>query len=443
MNKVVITGLGVVSPIGCDIDSFWNACIDLKTNVQKIPKQWKNYSDFRSGIWTPLPNIDFKSHGFSRIEIMQRDPVSLITLMATGQALSQAGIELTPVNEKNRQFYLDGVKSDNAGIFIGTGVGGAKTFLDNHSYQMLKTTAMKLNEENIAPSLIDRLLFPFNINPFVVSMLIPNAISASVGIKYSLHGTNRTISQACSSGTTAIGYAYQAIKSGQIDFAICGGAEYLYDEYGGICQGFDIARTLTTAANDIDKSNRPFDRDRSGFLYSQGGAGILILESEERAKKRDANILAQISGFAETFDAYSMMSINPNGKQIKRMIHKVVNDAELQLTDIDYINTHGTGTKLNDEIESKVIEELFGKKPILNSSKSLLGHGIGASGATEAIVSTLSILNQTTHRCNNLNNPIRDLNFVMKKEKYNIRHALSESFAFGGHNSALVISKYP
>jgi len=334
------------------------------------------------------------------------------------------------------------VSSDKAGIFIGTGVGGAKTFLDNHSYQMLKTTATKLKDENIPPRLVDRLLFPPKINPFVVSMLIPNAISAAVGIKYSLHGTNRTISQACSSGTTAIGYAYQAIKSGQVDFAICGGSEYLYDEYGGICQGFDIARTLTTPADDIDKSNRPFDKDRNGFLYSQGGSGILILESEERAKKRDANILAQISGFAETFDAYSMMSINPDGKQIKRMVQQVVSDANLQLSDIDYINTHGTGTKVNDEIESKVIEELFGKKPIINSSKSLLGHGIGASGATEAIISTLSLLNQTTHRCNNLENPIRDLNFVMKKEKHNISHVLSESFAFGGHNSALVISNY-
>lgn len=438
-NNVVVTGMGVVSPIGSDVDSFWNACLNTESNIQEIPKQWNKYSDFRSGIWSPLPEIDFKSHGFSRIEIMQRDPVSLIALMATNQALAQAGIGLTPVNEKNRQFYLDGIKSEKAGVFIGTGIGGVKTFLENNACNMLKRSTSALIEQDISPELLESYQFPQRFNPFVVSMLIPNTVSASIGIKYSLNGPNRAISQACSSGTSAIGSAYQAIKTGQVDFAICGGSEYLYDAYGSIYRGFDAARTLVNPGDDPDKANRPFDKDRSGFLYSQGGAGILILESESSAKKRGAKILAKIGGFAETFDAYSMMSLEPSGKNIKRMIRLAIDEANIQLSDVDYINTHGTSTTVNDEVESMVIDELFGQKPLINSSKSIIGHTIGASGAFECIVGVLSLVNQKTHPCKNLENPIRDLNYVMEDKASEINNVLSESFAFGGHNSALIL----
>lgn len=439
MNKVVVTGLGVVSPIGCDVDSFWEACLNNESNVQPIPEHWNNYSDFRSGIWSPLPEIDFKAQGFSRIDIMQRDPVSLLAIMAAHEALQQAGIVTEYTDEKKRQYKLQDIDSNRAGVFIGTGIGGAKTLLENNACHMLKRIKKSLTEENANPDLLKKLIHPPKVNPFVVSMLMQNAVSATVGIQYSLHGTNRTISQACSSGTSAIGYAYQAIKSGQIDLAICGGSEYLYDDYGSLIMGFDVARTLADSGGDPEKANRPFDKDRSGFLISQGGSGILVLESESHAKKRNATILAEISGFAETFDAYSMMSINSDGIQIKRMINEAISDAQLQLSDIDYINAHGTSTAINDAVESKVIDELFGQKPLINSSKSLMGHGLGASGALEAIISILSLQNQTTHQCKNLENPVRDLNFVTSQKEHDIRHALSESFAFGGHNSALVL----
>lgn len=442
MNKVVITGMGVVSPIACDVESFWTACLNNQSNVQFIPDQWKKYSKYKSNIWSPLPEIDFISQGFNRVEIMQRDPISLLAIMAANEALQQSGIDCTPFNGNNLQCKLQGIDPDKSGVFIGTGTGGANTLHNHIAHQILDQTTKLLAESDVEPTLINRFLFPRKFNPFCVSMFMQNSVSASIGLKYSLHGMNRTISQACSSGTTAIGAGYQAIKSGQMDFAICGGAEYLYDEYGAIFKGFDTARTLAISLDDIELANRPFDRDRSGFLLSQGGAGILILEQESTAIKRGANILAYVSGFSETFDAHSMMNINSDGIQIKRMIHQTLNDAQLQLADIDYINTHGTGTKLNDEVESKMIDELFTNKPIINSSKSLLGHSIGACGAFEAIISTMSLKHQTTHQCKNLQNPIRDLNFVTKVQKQNIRHVLSESFAFGGHNSALIFSKY-
>jgi 3-oxoacyl-[acyl-carrier-protein] synthase II len=442
MNKVVVTGLGAVSPIGCDVESFWSACLNNESNVQPIPEHWYDYSDFRSGIWSPLPEIDFVSQGFSRIEVMQRDPVSLLAMMATKEALKHAGIVASSTDERKKQYELKGVDSNRTGIFIGTGIGGAKTFLKNNACHMLKRINKTLTEENANPDLLNKFIHPSKVNPFVVSMLMQNAVSASVGIKYSVHGANRTISQACSSGTSAIGYAFEAIQAGQIDLAICGGAENLYDDYGSLYMGFDVARTLASPGDDLEKANRPFDKDRSGFLISQGGSGILILESESHAKKRGTNILAEVAGFAETFDAHSMMSINSDGTQIKRMINEAVSSAQLQLSDIDYINAHGTSTTINDEVESKIISELFGTKPLINSSKSILGHSIGASGGFEAIISTLSLQNQTAHVCKNLENPIRDLNFVTTQKEHEIRHVLSESFAFGGHNSALVLSAY-
>lgn len=442
MGKVVITGLGVVSPIGCDIDTFWSACLSNQSNVQAIPEAWNNYGEYKSGIWSPLPKIDFRSHGFSRLDLMQKDPVSLLALMATNQAILNSGIESCALNGKNRQFELKGVDSDKAGVFIGTAAGGVTTFLENNTCHMLDKVKKDLLEQKVDSTLVDHLVSPSKINPFVVSMLMANAVSASIGVKYSLHGMNRSVVQACSSSTSAIGYAYQAIKSGQIDFAICGGAEYLYDDYGGIYKGYDIARVLADPGDDIEKANRPFDKDRSGFLYSQGGSGILILETESRAKKRNAKILAQVSSFAETFDAYSMMSIDPAATKIKHMIYQLLKEADLNFSDIDYINAHGTGTKLNDDVESKVIDELFSNRPLVNSSKSLLGHGLGVSGSLEAIISTLSLQHQTTHRCKNLENPVRELNFVTEVKERDIRHVISESFAFGGHNSSLIISDF-
>lgn len=442
MNKVVVTGLGVISPIACNIDAFWKACLNHQSRVETIPKRWNDYSEYRSGIWSPLPDIDFKPYNISRLETMQRDPVSLLAISATHQALKHAGFEISEADQKKNQYKLEELKSHKTGVFIGTGIGGANSFLENHAFHMLDRPKKELAKQDVSSRLINKFQHPKRVNPFVVSMLMPNSVSSSVGIKYSLHGINQTVCQACSSGTSAIGHAYQAIQSGEIDFAICGGAEYLYDDYGGIYRGFDIARTLAIPDGNLEHANRPFDRDRSGFLFSQGGAGMLILEKESLAKQRKANILAEISGFAETFDAHSMMSLDPSGNEIKRMLHLALADANLQASDIDYINTHGTGTRSNDEVESMVIEALFGQKPIINATKSLLGHSIGAAGAIEALVSILSLRDQTTHGCKNMQHPVRDLNFITEVKNQPIEHALSESFAFGGHNSGLVISAY-
>lgn len=279
-------------------------------------------------------------------------------------------------------------------------------------------------------------------NPFVVSMLMPNAPSAALGIKFSLTGPNATYCVACASGTVAVGHGYRAVRNGYVDIAMAGGSEYLYDEHGHIFRGFDIAGTLVRDCADPEFANRPFDKERSGFLFSQGGAAVLVLEDLEHALGRDAPIMAEIIGFAETFDGYSMMSLAPGGEQIERMLRAVLADSNLEPTDVDYVNAHGTGTRNNDETEAMVIDRVFGKAVPVNSTKSLLGHTIGASGAFEALVTALTLRDGKTHVNNNLAMPSYDLNFVRCVENFDPDIGISQSFAFGGHNAALVLRRY-
>jgi 3-oxoacyl-[acyl-carrier-protein] synthase II len=203
-----------------------------------------------------------------------------------------------------------------------------------------------------------------------------------------------------------------------------------------------VSGTLVRDYASPDTANRPFDENRSGFLFSQGGAAALILEELEHAQRRGATIMAELIGFAETFDANSMMSLAPGGKQIERMVRAALDDANLSPDDVDYLNAHGTGTKNNDQTEAEVIQRVFGKSIRVNSTKSLLGHTIGASGAFEALVAALTLRDGKTHISRNLENPVLDLNFVHSVEPFEPRVALSQSFAFGGHNAAIVLRKH-
>jgi 3-oxoacyl-[acyl-carrier-protein] synthase II len=286
-----------------------------------------------------------------------------------------------------------------------------------------------------------KMLCPRRSNPFGVAMTMPNACSGNLGIKFKLLGSNNTFCAACASGTVAIGYAFKAVRSGELDLALAGGVEYLYDDYGATFSGFDTVRALAGNNEDPEKANRPFDKDRSGFLFSEGGGAVLVIEELEHARRRGARIYAEILGYAETCDGYNIMMMESSGYNIARMITQALADAGVSEKEVDYINSHGTGTVLNDETETRVIETVFGKKVLINSTKSLIGHTLGASGAIEAVVTTLSIYHKTTHPCRNLDNPMRDLNFVTKVASYPIRRAISQSFGFGGHNAVLVLGE--
>jgi 3-oxoacyl-[acyl-carrier-protein] synthase II len=441
---VVITGIGIISPIGIGVDEFWNHCLQGKTNVQPIPEHWFQYNSFNSlKVWSPLPDIDFSDYDLGRIEKMQLDKSQILALEAANLSLKDAKYNYACKDERKNTFFIEGENPEKWGVYVGNAVSGLISVLTNFTSVLINSKNPTLSNElsNIA-SQVDISKKP---NTFYAAMSMPNACSARIGIKYSIAGPNNTFCAACASGTVAIGKAFKAIQSGEVDCAITGGVEHLGDPFGFQFRSFDILKALVSDCKDPQTANRPFDKERSGFLFSEGGAAIIILEELEHALKKprnDSQIYAEIISFAETFDAFNIVMPEPNGFAVKRMINNALRDSDLKAEDIDYINTHGTSTEANDEMEAQVIEEVFGKKPLINSTKSLIGHTVGASGAIEAAVSALSLRDNTTHVCKNLENPIADLNFVKKVAPYEIKHALTHSFAFGGHNAGLILKKY-
>jgi 3-oxoacyl-[acyl-carrier-protein] synthase II len=454
-RRVVVTGMGIMCSMGTNIDEFWENCLRGISKVDSIPDHWHDYQSFNSSVWSALPHIDFGNHGISTIETLRFDVTTQLAIAASSMALINAEIEIEVANIKNNTFYLKGIEPTRAGVILGTGMGGVNSLLNAHSHQVLFRNKKNLNDiidnnhhqlqESVRGELSDihrRFQVPRRYNPFVVSMGMPNASSNNISIKYGITGRSNTVCSACASGTVAIGHAFRAIKEGIIDFAVAGGVEYLYDDYGTVFRGFDIIGTLTRNSEKKNMGSRPFDKNRDGFLFSEGAGATLIIEELNHAKKRGAPIIGEIISYSESSDANNIMILERDGVQIKRMLSSALDEAGLTPMDIDYINAHGTGTVVNDEIEARVIRDVFGKSPLINSTKSLMGHSIGASGAIEAIVCLLSIANNETHICKNLVEPVQDLNFVTEVKKIEINTAISQSFAFGGLNSALVISGY-
>ncbi len=452
-RRVAVTGIGVATSLGLSTPEFWSGCLEGRTAVATIPENWRAFADYHSTLWSPLPPLDADSLGASRVELGQNDFVSLMAAHAAREAFSESGLCLEEKNKRARTSFVIGVDPARAGVFMGTGVGGATTFLQNHSYQALARQKQRLVEIRDSldgdsraqeiDEILEKLVIGPRFNPFAVSMLMPNAVSSLLGLKFTFTGPNMTYAIACASGTVAIGNAFQAIRSGGIDVALAGGSEFFDDHYGSIFLGFDIAGALVRKFDDPDRANRPFDEHRSGFLFSQGGAAVLLLEEWDRAIGRGATVLAEIAGYGESFDAHSIMQIDPDAVEIERMIGLALEDAGVRPGDIQYVNAHGTGTQANDPTEAAVIERVFGPGVLVNSTKSLIGHTIGASGAIEAAVTVLSLKDQTTHSCRNLENPISDLNFVRTVEPRDISAAFTQSFAFGGHNAGLVLKRAP
>lgn len=449
-RRVVITGIGVVSPIGVGTSSFWEAALRGDVAVAPIPAHWNAYFTPTSKIWAPLPPIDFEDYAISRVERMQLDKAEMIALACTAQALKDAGYSTLLHDAKKNTFRVDHIAPERWGVVVGTGIGGVSSLVSSQAFHTGERIAGLLDSLRAvggtagAPAVIDELQrglrVPVRFNPMTVAMTMPNGCSAVVGIKYGLTGPNMTCAGACAAGTIAIGTGFKAIAAGEYDAAVVGGVEYLGDDFGGCFRGFDAARTLVQKADAA--ANRPFDRDRSGFLFAEGGGAALVIEERGQALARGARIIAEIIGFGQSFDAYSMMAVEPSGQSAERMIMEALSMAHISPSAVDYINAHGTGTVLNDEAESSLIERMFGRKPLVNSTKSLIGHTIGASGAIEAAVTALTLRDQKTHVSKNIHNPLRDLNFVASVGPCDIRHALSQSFAFGGHNACLVFKRH-
>ena len=442
MNRVYITGIGMVTPAGMDTETTWRNMLAGQTRVEKVPENWHEHDQIDTGIWSVLPPECNFQELFSRADNRSLDPVSMLSILAADSAVASAGLEVETINRRRGRYRLNDV--EETGIFIGTGIGGAKTFLANviaNVFGRIKQQVHDTTDDKYILALMDKIRHPRRVSEFGVSMLMPNAPAAAVGIRYGVDGAVRSVTQSCASGTTAIGMAYRDIRLGNASFAIAGGAEYLRDDHGSIYKGFDCARTLASVQDEtrLERNVRPFDEERTGFLYAEGGAAALVLESERSLERRKVTPIAEITGYAETFDHYSMMIPDPSGEEIERMIRMALDDAGITPDEVDYVNAHGTGTIANDKTEAAVIERVFGKNVAVNSTKSIIGHTFGASGAIEAAVCALSLRDQVLHPSLNLENPIADLDFVTERRKAKLKYAFSESFAFGGHNSGLVL----
>jgi 3-oxoacyl-[acyl-carrier-protein] synthase II len=452
-RRVVITGLGTSTSVGSTVGAFWSACLEGRTAVAPVPETWRNYVRCNSPVWAPLPADPGGDGVVNDIERTKLDRVAVLAMQTAAEALANAAVACERIDTKHNRFAIRDIPAQRVGVCIGTGTGGVTSLLSNAAHHMLSKHVPRLQElanrsaddeatrETIARMLAE-IIIPFRVNPFTVSMMMPNAVSANVAIKFGLRGPTQTPCSACASGTVALGAGLRALQAGAVDMVIAGGAEYLGDHYGIVFRGFDMARTLAVRERpDMpdDALNRPFDAARSGFLFSEGACGILVLEDLEHARSRGAPILCELAGYAETCDGSSIMMIDSEGAEIERMLRGLVAGAGLRPEDVDYINAHGTGTKLNDDIEAAIIGRLFGTRPLVNSTKSILGHTIGASGAIGAIVAALSIRDGTTHASLNLTDPIADLNFVRGPVRQPIRTAVAQSFAFGGHNAAVLL----
>ncbi|MBU3941803.1 MAG: beta-ketoacyl-ACP synthase II [Nanoarchaeota archaeon] len=404
-RKVVVTGLGVISPLGNDINTFWENLVNGVSGVDKITKF--DSSSFEVKIAAEVKDFNPEHYKISKIKDL--DLFSQYALAATEQALNNLEI---PSRKK-------------MGVIIGTAIGGLKTTIE---------------QQNI----LDK-KGPNRVNPKTIPKLMSNAASALIAIKYSLEGPNFSVSTACASGANAIGESYLKIKYEEADLMITGGTEAPIVPVG--LAAFTNMMAVTKQYNhEPKKASRPFDLKRSGFVLGEG-AGILVLEEEEHALERGAEIYAEIIGYSCNCDAYHLTAPDENGEGAADAMRGALLNANLNPEDIDYINAHGTSTPLNDRIETLAIKKVFpnAKKIPVSSTKSMTGHLMGAAGGLEAVISILTIKNNIIPPTINyeFKDPECDLDYVPNESrKKDVNIAMSNSFGFGGHNAVLVFKRY-
>ena len=424
-NAVVVTGLGPVTAIGNGKDAVWDSVMAGRSGTRLVDFSWLRERGFKCRVGAPATSPEPSEFLSTDQEAKYFDPSTQFALAAAKLALTDAGFTFSLIDEKRSRYRITDLDPTRIGVVLGTDIGGLNTIEWSHRIWVLGEPSTGLFR-------------------YSLPMLIPNALAAQVAIKFGLLGENKAVTTACAAGTMALGDAYRLVRDGELDLVLAGGVEKVLadvDGYGLI--GFDMLRTLSTRNHDPSGASRPFDTERDGFVMGEG-AGLLVLERREHAEARGATIYCEIAGYAANSDAYSMMQLEPSGAQIQRVMQRALTSAGLSPDDIGYVNAHGTATRLNDVTESKALHHVFGRKIIdvlVNSTKAMTGHAIGAAGGIEAIVTALSLHNRCVHRCVNLDTPDPecDLNFPRQSTPIPPLAALSNSFGFGGHNASLVL----
>jgi 3-oxoacyl-[acyl-carrier-protein] synthase II len=405
-NRVVITGEGSISPLGVSSKDLWNNLIHGKSGIKLIENfDTENFNVKIAGEITDFDPLTFFEHKESR----KLDRYTMFAMIAANQAIKSSGLD-----------------SSNVGVILGTGVGGMNTLEEEQS------KLLKKGQRGVSPHFIPK--------------MIPNIAGGQIAIKHGFHGPNFSLSSACSSASDAIGMAYRLIQSNQIHAMVCGGAE------GGITpltlSGFSNMKALSKNNENPQNACKPFDKNRDGFIMSEGSA-MLILESLDSAQKRGANILAEIIGYGITNDAYHITQPHNEGVGATSAINLALKDGGINKDEVSYINAHGTSTYYNDMIETKAIKQVFGgdiaKNLLVSSTKSMTGHMLGATGAIEAITCIYAMNNGIVPPTINYETPDPecDLNYVPNKSiESDLNITISNSFGFGGHNSVLALKKF-
>jgi 3-oxoacyl-[acyl-carrier-protein] synthase II len=409
-RRVVITGLGTVNSLCSNVAGFWQGLCAGRSGIGQIEQL--DTSAFKVHFGGEVKN--FQPEAILDAKTIRRlDRFAQFALVAAHSAIKDSGINL----EREDPYRF--------GVIIGSGIGGLNEFEEQH-------------ERYIRGG-------PGKISPFVIPKMIPNAASGNVSIHFGLKGINTAVSTACASGANAVADAFRAIQYEEADIMLAGGSEAVMTPMG--LGGFTSARALSMRNDDPQAASRPFDKDRDGFVLSEG-AGIVVLEELEHARARRANILAELLGTGSTADAYNITAPHPQGDGAARAMSKALRDARLAPGDIQYVNAHGTSTPLGDEAETMAIKAVFGshaQRLAISSTKSMLGHLLGASGGVELIVCVLTIRSGVIHPTINYQtpDPACDLDYVPNKPRETrIRVAISNSFGFGGHNCCLVVGAF-
>ena len=410
-RRVVITGLGVVTPVGNDLDTFWNSLKNGVSGIERIKAF--DTSAYDCQIAGEVRDFDPKQHFKNPKDVRRTDRYTHLAMGAAREALKDSGIDLEKTDR--RRF----------GAIVSSGIGGLKTLEDQHTILMTKG--------------------PSRVSPFTIPMLISNMASGLISMEFGLQGPNLCIVTACATSNNAIGESWRMIKFGDADIFMAGGAEASIVAIG--LAGFSAMKALSTRNDEPQLASRPFDRDRDGFVMSEG-AGIVIVEELEHAKARGAKIYCELTGYGLSADAYHMTAPPADGEGAARAMQIALDHASTTPDQVDYVNAHATSTGLGDVAETRALKTVFGehaKKVSISATKSMTGHLLGGAGAVEMAVCALSIRDSIIPPTINLENPDDecDLDYTPKvaKEK-KVRIAINNSFGFGGHNATLVAAEY-
>ncbi len=412
-RRVVVTGMGVISPVGSDLPTFWSSVTNGVSGIDRVTLF--DVSEYDCQIAGEIKNFEPAKWFKNPKDVRRADRYSQLAMAAARMAIADSGLPEATSDEADRR-----------GVVIGSGIGGLKSLEDQHTVLMNKG--------------------PGRLSPFLIPMMISNMASGLVSMEFGWRGPNFSTVSACSTAAHAIGEAWRMIREGDADVFAAGGSEATIVPLG--IGGFAAMKALSTRNDEPQKASRPFDKDRDGFVMGEG-SGIVIIEELTHAKKRGAKIYGEIAGYGLSSDAYHMSAPLPEGQGATRCMKMALTKAGLNTSDVDYINAHGTSTPVGDVCETKAIKALFGDRAkdglLISSTKSMTGHLLGAAGAVETIVCMLAIKHGIIPPTINLDNPdpACDLDYVphVARER-KIKVALNNSFGFGGHNATLVAKEF-